>query len=95
LWLEATSYHVALHDHNDEGNFKWCKDGKYSVPLIKKGKLQFVPKNRLDSGDNCAALQVLNDDQTLKMNVTSCNESMEFICEVNAIHVLIKPYLVS
>jgi Lectin C-type domain len=83
FWPEASSYHAALHDHSDKGNFKWCKNGKDSVPLIKNGALQFDQKTQLANGENCGALQVLNDKQTLKLNVTACDESMAYLCEVN------------
>ena len=85
FWPEATTYHVALHDYRDEGNFKWCKNKKFSIPLIANGALKFVQKNQLANGENCGALQVLNDIQTLKMNVVACDKSMEFICEVISI----------
>jgi hypothetical protein len=88
FWPEATTYHVALHDYYDEGNFKWCKNKKFSIPLIADGALKFVQKNQLANGENCGALQVLNDIQTMKMNVVACDESMEFICEVITIFVL-------
>jgi hypothetical protein len=50
----------------------------------QNGLLQFVQKSQLANGENCGTLQVLNDVQTLKLNVIACDESMEFICEVNA-----------
>lgn len=78
--LQKDAFHVALHDHNDEGNFKWCKDNN-SLPLKQDKLLKFAsgePSNLLS--DNCAVIQGVDD--VLQLNDVSCNATFNFICEV-------------
>jgi hypothetical protein len=78
---------MALHDLNDEGNFKWCM-GNYSLPLREDGLLNFAPgaPNNWDSfksSENCAELFVaFGVDTMLQINDASCDKMAQFICEV-------------
>jgi len=85
--LEDTyKFHVALHDLNDEGNFKWCKDG-YSLSFRKDALVNFGPNQPDNSytthGENCVELNVLNAP-AMHFNDLNCNWPLQFICEVNA-----------
>jgi hypothetical protein len=81
--VQSDSYavHVALHDFNDKGNYKWCK-GNYSLPLRKDASLK-INKYMGDgiSSGNCATLQVVGIDET-NLVYEDCDSSLNYICEV-------------